>query len=221
MNVRLKFSKTGPLRFVGHLDLMRTFQKNIRRSGLPIAYSEGFNPHQILSFATALAVGVTSDGEYMEMRLTEEVPMEDIIHSLNQTAPSGIVYTKGMVMDSDTKKAMGIVSAATYQVTFDGDILDIAIVDAMMALDTLIIQKKNKRGKINDFDLRPGIYACTYENCQLTMTLATGSSYNIRPEMVLDYLMKTADVSLKPGEYKLHRIELYETIDEQLVPLIP
>ena len=79
MKYRVKFSKNGPVRFVGHLDMMRYFQKAIRRAGLPIKYSEGFNPHQIMSFAAPLGVGVTSDGEYMDIELS-------LVHFLNFSA---------------------------------------------------------------------------------------------------------------------------------------
>ena len=72
MKVRLKFSKYGALRFIGHLDVMRYFQKAIRRAGIDIAYSEGFSPHQIMSFAAPLSVGHTSSGEYFDIEVTEK-----------------------------------------------------------------------------------------------------------------------------------------------------
>ena len=67
MKVRIKFSKQGNLRFVGHLDMMRYFQKAFRRSELPISYSEGFSPHQIMSFAAPLGIGMTSEAEYVDI----------------------------------------------------------------------------------------------------------------------------------------------------------
>ena len=69
LKARIKFCKYGSMKYIGHLDIMRYFQKAIRRSGLPIKYSEGFNPHQIMSFAAPLGVGITSDGEYMDIEL--------------------------------------------------------------------------------------------------------------------------------------------------------
>ena len=71
MKVRIKFEKRGNLRFIGHLDLMRYFQKANRRAGLPIAYSEGFSPHQIMSFAAPLSMGVESTAEYADFKLTD------------------------------------------------------------------------------------------------------------------------------------------------------
>ena len=84
MKIRIKFAKTGCMKFIGHLDIMRFFQKAIRRSGLPIAFSEGFSPHMIMSFAAPLGVGVTSSGEYFDMELTEEISSAEITDRLNR-----------------------------------------------------------------------------------------------------------------------------------------
>lgn len=72
MKVRIKFTKTGAMKFVGHLDTMRYFQKAIRRAELPVAFSGGYSPHMIMSFAAPLGVGTTSMGEYFDMELTEK-----------------------------------------------------------------------------------------------------------------------------------------------------
>ena len=85
MKARIKFAKTGSMKYVGHLDIMRYFQKAIRRSGLPIKYSEGFNPHQIMSFAAPLGVGITSEGEYMDIELREEVKSREALERLQNT----------------------------------------------------------------------------------------------------------------------------------------
>ena len=69
MKVRIKFAKSGAMRFIGHLDVMRFFQKAIRRAGIDVAYSEGFSPHQIMSFAAPLGVGLSSNGEYLDLEV--------------------------------------------------------------------------------------------------------------------------------------------------------
>ena len=93
MKVRIKFAKTGHMKFVGHLDTMRYFQKAIRRSGLPIKYSEGFNPHQIMSFAAPLGVGLSSSGEYMDIELKEFVPSQEALQRLQATMVDGMEVT--------------------------------------------------------------------------------------------------------------------------------
>ena len=77
MKVRIKFSKEGPVKFVGHLDTMRYFQKAIRRANLPVAFSGGYSPHMIMSFAAPLGVGTESLGEYFDLELAETVPTSE------------------------------------------------------------------------------------------------------------------------------------------------
>ena len=90
MKVRIKFSKEGSLKFIGHLDTMRYFQKALRRAKLPVAYSEGFSPHIIMSFAAPLGVGITSSGEYFDVQFTQEMSTTEISQRLNATMAEGI-----------------------------------------------------------------------------------------------------------------------------------
>ena len=108
MKVRyaIKFTKESHIKFISHLDLMRTIQRIIRRAGLPIQYSKGFNPHMDLSIAQPLSVGIYSSGEYMDIVLTEEIEELDIVNKLNKSAPSGIKVIKavGIPLLPNTKK---------------------------------------------------------------------------------------------------------------------
>ena len=101
MKVRIKFTKEGPMKFVGHLDTMRYFQKAIRRAELPIAFSGGYSPHMIMSFAAPLGVGVTSTGEYFDMELTATIPTDEICQRLNSQMVDGI-HVLSAVMDAFT-----------------------------------------------------------------------------------------------------------------------
>ena len=94
MKVRyvIKFTKGADIKFIGHLDLMRTIQRIIRRSGLPAEYSKGFNPHMALSIAQPLSVGVYSDGEYLDLVLTEAVGVGEVLEKLNESAPPTIKF---------------------------------------------------------------------------------------------------------------------------------
>ena len=90
LKVRIKFQKIGPMKFLGHLDTMRYFQKAIRRADLPVAYSGGYSPHMIMSFAAPLGVGTTSRGEYFDMELVRTVPTGEIEARLNSVMVEGI-----------------------------------------------------------------------------------------------------------------------------------
>ncbi|MDF1617950.1 TIGR03936 family radical SAM-associated protein [Petrocella sp. FN5] len=209
MLVRLKFKKEGPIRFVGHLDMMRTFQKMFTRAGIPIAYSEGFNPHQIFSFASALAVGVSSESEYMDVKLTEDVAINVLIEAINLKAPEGIFFLDGVEIDNKETSAMASVVAATYRIEVLNSIITEDMLSAMMSQETLIIRKKNKKGKINDFDLRPGIINILLKDKHLIMTIANGSHFNIKPEMVLEKLLALNDLNYVRCDYRFHRVEIY------------
>ena len=116
VRARIRFAKYGVMRFVGHLDMMRFFQKAIRRAGLPIAYSGGFHPHQIMSFALPLGIGVTSEGEYMDIELTEKVVPENAIQRLNGQMADGVKVLSFVYLPDKSKKAMAAVEAASYVV---------------------------------------------------------------------------------------------------------
>ena len=83
MKARIKFSKCGSMRFIGHLDVMRYFQKAFRRAHIPVSYSKGYSPHQILSFTSPLGIGLTSDAEYMDMELEECPEPERMVDWIN------------------------------------------------------------------------------------------------------------------------------------------
>ncbi len=122
MIVRVKFSKYGFTKFIGHLDLVRYFQKAIRRSGLTVAYSEGFNPHPLLYFAAPLGLGQTSDGEYMDVEFKKEYPLEEIRTRLNSALTEGF-YVQSATRLSDWKPGqkkesiMALTACADYMVS--------------------------------------------------------------------------------------------------------
>ena len=119
MKVRIKFSKEGPVKFVGHLDTMRYFQKAIRRANLPVAFSGGFSPHMIMSFAAPLGVGTESLGEYFDLELAETVPTSEITRRLDAVMVEGVhVLSTRQVEDGKAGKAMSLVAAAIIMWNF-------------------------------------------------------------------------------------------------------
>ena len=115
MKVRVKFAKEGAMKFIGHLDIMRYFQKAIRRADIPIAFSGGFSPHMIMSFAAPLGVGVTSSGEYFDMELTEKMPSALMEERLNQTMAEGMkVLSVREIPDGKASACMSLVAAPGF-----------------------------------------------------------------------------------------------------------
>ncbi len=122
MNVRVRFAKYGAVKFIGHLDVLRYFQKAVRRAGLKIAYSQGFHPHQIMSFASPLGVGITSEGEYMDMELTADYTPQEIVDALNSAMVEGFTVLSARILpepENGRKRetAMSLVTAADYLIT--------------------------------------------------------------------------------------------------------
>ena len=118
MKLRVKYSKQGPVRFLGHLDVMRYFQKALRRADAPVAYSEGFSPHQIMSFAAPLGVGLESNGEYMDIEVYSLTSCEDVKERINRASIPGIQVSAVCVLPENAGNAMASVAAASYTVRF-------------------------------------------------------------------------------------------------------
>ena len=196
MRVRIRFEKTGIMRYVGHLDLMRFFQKAVKRTGIPIKYSEGFNPHQIMSFASPLGVGLTSRGEYMDIDIKEEVPSKDAIDLFNKNMVEGLIIKSFKYLPDDAIKCMSAVTAATYEVTYKDPKADITYIDNLIDLKekfydeaiSIDVIKETKKGT-REVDLKPLIYEFEIEITDNVPTyhfcLSSGSVDNIKPELVV------------------------------------
>ena len=170
MLIRVRFSKLGSLKFIGHLDVMRYFQKVLSRSGLPIKYTQGFHPHQIMSFASPLGVGLTSDGEYMDFELEEERSEEEINAALQDSLTDGFQISKVTVLNPrvlNVKKvsAMALVDSADYYIyqksgtySDEGEAGSFATaVSKLLSAPELVITKKTKTSE-KELDIKPYIY---------------------------------------------------------------
>ena len=123
MKVRIKFRKYGALRFIGHLDVMRFFQKAMRRADIPIAFTGGYSPHMIMSFANPLGIGLSSDGEYFDIELREYISSKDAVSRLNAAMVEGIeVVSFRQIAEEKKMTGMAIVAAADYRTTVKNEV---------------------------------------------------------------------------------------------------
>lgn len=222
MKVRIKFTKTGYMKFVGHLDTMRYFQKAIRRAELPVAFSGGYSPHMIMSFAAPLGVGITSLGEYFDMELTETMPTAEIQQRLNETMVEGVtVCSVRQVEDGKASTAMALVAAADYYVSFrDGKEPSVPWREKFSEfLDQkeIVVTKKTKRSE-KTVDIRPFIYKAELLDEGIFMQLASASSNYIKPELVMDTFMKWIGEEPKEFAYLIERREVYADAGENRNP---
>jgi radical SAM-linked protein len=222
MKVRIKFAKYGAMKFIGHLDMMRFFQKAIRRADIDIKYSEGFSPHQIMSFAAPLGVG-----EYLDIEVNSMTTTEDMKSALNKTMTEGVEILDVGILPDNAKNAMASVAAASYRLQVKERELGIPnIGDAVAgfyAQETIPYTKETKKSVV-ELDLKQGIYEMeAIDQSTIQMLVNASSSGNIKPGMVMEKLCAFAGVEMPPT-MQITRLETYTDLAKegelrQLVPL--
>ena len=217
--VRLKFSKHGPVRFVGHLDVMRYFQRVFRRAGVDIAYSEGFSPHPLMSFAQPLSVGATSDGEYMDFTLRSHTNLlpdavcpengtgsnsaGTLVNRLRAVCREGITILDGMILREHAEKAMTAVRACAWRVSFHDGFLPPGIseqtlreaFDAFLNRPEITVVKRTKKGT-KETDIAPLIYRAdmTAGGTACELLLRSGSEENCKPALLMGAFLHHARI---------------------------
>jgi len=216
MRIFLKFHKNPEVRWISHLDLIKVWERAVRRARLPIALSQGFNPRPKMSLATALAVGVSSDAEYIEMELTEELPLKEILQRISSQMPSGLPVIEIGTLPEKSPALMSLVFASLYRITLpQNDTNEIeklqSALTALMAEKQLVLNYQNREGKTISQDLRPGVLAAEWnaEQAVLLLKVETSSRLFVRPQHFLTVLAQKMD---RPDwhieQVSLHRMEL-------------
>lgn len=184
--LRIKFSRLGPIKYLGHLDMMRYFQKAVARSGIDIAYSEGYHPHQIMSFAYPLGVAMETNGDYMDIDVNSFTSTEAVTDSLNAVMNEGVSIVKTYAIPDNAENAMASVYSADYYI--DTDIVPSKEdVDKLLSMPEILVTKEGKKGPITK-DIKPGIFKLEIIDNRVYMLLKSGSSLNIKPTDVIDWL---------------------------------
>ena len=158
MRLAVVFTKEAPVRFVSHLDLQRLFQRAFRRAKLPLAYSQGFNPHPLLAFAAALSVGMTSCGEYLDVTLTEDMTPEAFTDAVSPELPEGVRIVEAFDISYSRKSLTSAMRSARYsaKAVFDRDVVESEIGEAIGSmLSSEIVVMKRTKGGIKPVDIRP------------------------------------------------------------------
>ncbi len=187
--LRVKFSKHGALKYIGYLDVMRYFQKCIRRAELDIAYSGGFSPHQIMTFAQPLGVGAESNAEYMDIELLSFSSCKDVMDALNEASVPEIRILNVTVLPENAGNAMASVFAADYTVRFrEGRALEMKAdtLSAYLSQENIPYEKETKKGT-RTLNLKDGIYEFRLqEDGSVILRLNASSGGNIKPAQVLE-----------------------------------
>ena len=224
MKIRIKFRKYGVMKFIGHLDIMRYFQKAIRRADIDISYSGGFSPHMIMSFAAPLGVGITSDGEYVDIEVNSTKSTAESLKALNDTMVEGVEVSGYVLLPDNAKTAMSIVAAADYELSFkegyevpaDKATFEAAIDAFFTNAKEVLITKQTKKSE-RTMDLKPLVYDfhMTEKDGKpaFYLNLCTGSTDNVKPELVVEALFNHIGLEYNPSAIQIHRIDVYAAGD--------
>lgn len=186
-----EFEKMGRMSWFSHLDLQSTMQRALRRAGLPVRYSQGFNPHVNLAFATALSVGCQSKCEILDVELSGEIAPEEFVRILNNNLPDGLKCSRAALVDDKAPALMALMQEAAYTAVVAGDLTQ--AVEKFNAAEEVVVEKRSK-SKTRLVNIRPMVHelTCSYdgEKTELKMILENTNANCLKAELLMSALAK-------------------------------
>lgn len=224
---RVTFKKEGPVRWIGHLDVARAFERACRRAALPLCYSEGFNPRPRMVFAMPLPVGVFGRRELVDLYLRTPVSPEAVKARLLDALPEGLRVDVVKRVPRDAPALMAVVNRSTYRIEgeMDRGIMPEAVAAAVQAVLKAKEIKSTRYGKnkVREQDIRPGIFCfeAQYKSGMLTgtMTVQAGQQGNVRPEEVVAAFIRFGGFKADPRDFTYYRTGLFTVTSDRMVSL--
>lgn len=213
--LRFRFSRGEGLKYIAHLDVLRLFERSIKRAKVPVAYTQGFNPRQKMVFGLPMSIGLTSDSEYADIELTEDMAPDTFIETMNKYLPEGIMVDKAVAFTSKNN-IMNQITAARYEIVFETEEpmshyeID-NLVNMILSQEEISVMKKTKKGP-RATNIRPWIYSLSaYKKdvrvFALEAFLSAGTENNLRADLLLDAFNQEANIKSRP--ISIHRKALY------------
>lgn len=194
MRIVAVFEKSERIRHIGHLDIQRSVQRGLRRSGLPVAYSNGFNPHILITFASALSTGACGQRELMDVKMAEEVTPERFLADMNRAMPPELRLLEARAVDDHFPALMASLKAAAYDLKIrDAEEAEriTAAIPRMMERESIPALRKTKTG-LKECDIKPLIYALNHDGSHIRALLALTEREACKPNMLLAALAAEA-----------------------------
>ena len=216
MKMLVVFEKFPRIRHIGHLDLMRAMQRALRRSSLPVKFSQGFNPHLLLTFAAPLSVGMAGKREIMEVPLAADVAEEDFLKKLNAALPPELPCLSARIVDDKHPASMASLYAAKYEILIDNNGAAICnAIPAFLAQESIMALRKTKSGE-KMVDIRPMIFDIEAQgDNKLCCTLALSEAATCKPDLLMEALCSHASLESRPRT-TITRLQMF---GKDLVPL--
>lgn len=211
---RIQFTKFGDMKYVSHLDLIRLFTRIFHRAELPVAYSEGFNPHPKMAVLLPLSVGTESSCEYIDVAFEKGVSMLEAMKKLKGAVPMGMEIPQICELNETSKKPKEI-RYAGYEIKTDASLTD-AQLDAFLAQDTIEILKKTKRSE-GIVDIKPDImHVQLLDDGRFSAIISAGSNANLKPEILIEAMKKYID-GFNPEEIAVLRTGIFDDRGEPMM----
>ena len=203
--VRIFYKKLGRLKFISHLDMTRFMSRLITKANIPVWYTEGFNQHLYMNFAVPLSLGFEGLYEVLEIRIMDEnFTNSDCLEALKKVSPQDIVFTDV----KDPVMSMKDIALAEFILDFGENMASLKdSITAFLNSDSIICQKKGKKGKIKEIDLIPKIESFSVNGDKLTLCLTAGNEDNLNPSLVMDTFF--ASTKTEPCFYSVTRTAIY------------
>ncbi|MPQ42485.1 TIGR03936 family radical SAM-associated protein [Clostridium tarantellae] len=229
MRYLIKFTKNAEIKFISHLDLMRTIQRIVRRAELPVEYSKGFNPHMVLSIAQPLSVGVYSEGDYLDLNLAEDLPEVAVKELLNENSANGIKFlevSKSPVVHNVKRlpQAMALIDGASYIIKIKYNDVSNAVkeMDDLFKKSEFMALKKSKKGE-KMVDIKPQIKEIKYwakdDVLVINALVSCGSRDNLSPDFLANFIKSNTSNVNESAFTEIKRVEMYADKNNKLVPL--
>ena len=225
MKLIAAYHKGQEIAMISHLDIQRTLQRAFRRAGIPLLYSNGFNPHPQFSFATAAATGMSSSCEWFEVQLSEEMSPEEFVRRANEVMPQGMRVSNAFTAPENYGSLSAKLRAAQYRVDLQfetpADHETLAQTLEAMLTGEIIIQKRTKGG-IRPVDMRPYILRVSVgqvegEHAALLVLGKLQADGGLRVDAFIDALLERLDAH---GAYEIQRTNMYFA-EDGLLPHLP
>ncbi|MDE6666051.1 MAG: TIGR03936 family radical SAM-associated protein [Ruminococcus sp.] len=203
IRLRAIFSKKDRAKYISHLDLNRCMLRTFRRSGLPIWYTEGFNPHPYFSFALALSLGYESDCEILDFNLNEEVPLDEVRDRLNAVMPEGM----GIISVTEQKLKITAITKAEYSFSLVTDKPEYLMndINSLINQEQIFIEKKTKKG-IKTVDIKPDMEIVSCEvsgkSVDMVIRLPAGTQTNYNPSLFFEALKNVSDMPFETAKIR-------------------
>jgi len=217
--IRIKFSRETPIKYISHLDILKVFERSMRRAGIKMLYTQGFNPHPKMVFGLPLSVGVISESEYADIEVNEYITPEDFRKKLNLNLPDGVRVLKAGYNNNNKSKIMAEIKAAKYSIYIQicknkGDAIE--ELKSFMKKEEILSEKKTKNG-MKLVNIKPLIYDFSITDNMdgdliiIDMLVKAGQENNLKPQLLINVLPFEID------EVEIKRKALFVMLNKTLV----